>query len=348
MEIQIRNCFLYRLLKEFRNRLQIRNRKSEIPNQKMPLQFNTVKLFAGSGSKDLAHKIADAYGQELGESGLSRFSDGEFQPHFNESVRGCDVFLINSTHQPTDNLMELLMMIDAGRRASAHHVNAVIPYFGLARQDRKDRPRVAIGAKLVANLLVAAGIDRIMTMDLHAAQIQGFFDIPVDHLDGSIIFVPYIKSLGLKNLTIASPDMGGSYRARGFAKFFNAEVVICDKQRKRANEIESMTLIGDVTGQDIVLIDDICDTARTLAKAAQLIMDKGAASVRAVCTHPVLSGNAYETIESSALAELIVTDTIPLKHTSPKITVLSTGELFAKAIMNVNEHGSISQLFKVD
>ncbi|MES2377445.1 MAG: ribose-phosphate pyrophosphokinase [Bacteroidota bacterium] len=314
----------------------------------MPLQFNTVKLFAGSGSIDLAHKIADAYGQELGQSALSRFSDGEFQPHFNESVRGCDLFLINSTHQPTDNLMELLMMIDAGRRASAHHVNAVIPYFGLARQDRKDRPRVAIGAKLVANLLVAAGIDRIMTMDLHAAQIQGFFDIPVDHLDGSIIFVPYIKSLGLKSLTIASPDMGGSYRARGFAKFFNAEVVICDKQRKRANEIESMTLIGDVAGQDIVLIDDICDTARTLAKAAQLIMDKGAASVRAVCTHPVLSGNAYETIENSALAELIVTDTIPLKQQSPKITVLSTAELFAKAIVNVNEHGSISQLFKVD
>jgi ribose-phosphate pyrophosphokinase len=314
----------------------------------MPLQFNTVKLFAGSGSIDLAHKIADAYGQELGQSALSRFSDGEFQPHFNESVRGCDLFLIQSTNQPTDNLMELLMMIDAGRRASAHHVNAVIPYFGLARQDRKDRPRVAIGAKLVANLLVAAGIDRIMTMDLHAAQIQGFFDIPVDHLDGSIIFVPYIKSLGLKSLTIASPDMGGSYRARGFAKFFNAEVVICDKQRKRANEIESMTLIGDVTGQDIVLIDDICDTARTLAKAAQLIMDKGARSVRAVCTHPVLSGNAYETIENSALAEIIVTDTIPLKHTSPKITVLSTAELFAKAIVNVNEHGSISQLFKVD
>jgi ribose-phosphate pyrophosphokinase len=314
----------------------------------MPLQFNTVKLFAGSGSKDLAHKIADAYGHDLGDSALSRFSDGEFQPSFNESVRGCDVFLINSTQQPTDNLMELLMMIDAARRASAHHVNAVIPYFGLARQDRKDRPRVAIGAKLVANLLVAAGIDRIMTMDLHAAQIQGFFDIPVDHLDGSIIFVPYIKGLELSKLTIASPDMGGSYRARGFAKFFNAEVVICDKQRKRANEIESMTLIGDVTGQDIVLIDDICDTARTLAKAAQLIMDKGAASVRAVCTHPVLSGNAYETIENSALAELIVTDTIPLKYASPKITVLSTGDLFAKAIMNVNEHGSISQLFKVE
>src|ERR1700712_831807 len=314
----------------------------------MPLQFNPVKLFAGSGSKELAQKMADAYGRELGDVVLSRFSDGEFQPHFNESVRGCDVFLIQSTHQPTDNLMELLMMIDAARRASAHYVNAVIPYFGLARQDRKDRPRVAIGAKLVANLLVAAGINRIMTMDLHAAQIQGFFDIPVDHLDGSIIFVPYIKSLGLKSLTIASPDMGGSYRARGFAKFFNAEVVICDKQRKRANEIESMTLIGDVTDQDIVLIDDICDTAGTLAKAAGLIMERGATSVRAVCTHPVLSGKAYETIENSALTELIVTDTIPLKHQSEKIRALTTADLFASAIMNVNEHGSISQLFRVD
>ena len=314
----------------------------------MPLQFNTVKLFAGSGSIKVAENIAKAYGQELGDMAVSRFSDGEYQPHFNETVRGCDVFLIQSTHQPTDNLMELLMMIDAARRASAHYVNAVIPYFGLARQDRKDKPRVAIGAKLVANLLVAAGIDRIMTMDLHAAQIQGFFDIPVDHLDASIVFVPYIKSLKLKHLTIASPDMGGSYRARSFAKFFNAEVVICDKRRKRANEIESMTLIGDVTDQDIVLIDDICDTAGTLAKAAGLIMERGARSVRAVCTHPVLSGNAYETIENSALTELIVTDTIPLKRHSDKIRVLTTAELFAKAISNVNEHGSISQLFKVD
>jgi len=314
----------------------------------MPPKFSNVKLFAGSGSKEVAEKIAQAYGRPLGDIAVSRFSDGEYQPHFNESIRGCDVFLIQSTHQPTDNLMELLMMTDAARRASAHNVNAVIPYFGLARQDRKDKPRVAIGAKLVANLLVAAGIDRIMTMDLHAAQIQGFFDIPVDHLDGAIIFVPYIKSLGLKHLTIASPDMGGSYRARGFAKYFNAEVVICDKRRKRANEIESMTLIGDVTDQDIVLIDDICDTAGTLAKAAGLIMERGARSVRAVCTHPVLSGNAYETIENSALAELIVTDTIPLRRQSDKIRVLSTADLFAKAITNVNEHGSISQLFKVD
>jgi len=314
----------------------------------MPLQFNTVKLFAGSGSKQLGGKIAEKYGQNLGDVVLTRFSDGEFQPHFNESVRGCDVFLIQSTMPPADNLLELLMMTDAARRASAHYVTAVIPYFGLARQDRKDKPRVAIGSKLVANILVAAGINRLMTMDLHAAQIQGFFDIPVDHLDASIIFVPYIKSLKLPNLTIASPDMGGSYRARTFAKFFNAEVVICDKRRKRANEIESMTVIGDVTGQDIVLIDDICDTAGTLAKAADLIMQKGANSVRAVCTHALLSGKAYETIQNSVLTELIVTDTIPLKQECDKIKVLSTAQLFASAIMNVNEHGSISQLFKVD
>ena len=314
----------------------------------MPIQFNPIKLFSGLATLELSRKVAEAYGKELGEVILSRFSDGEFQPYFNESVRGSDVFLIQSTNPPTDNLMELLMMIDAARRASAHYVTAVIPYFGLARQDRKDKPRVAIGAKLVANLLTAAGINRIMTMDLHAAQIQGFFDIPVDHLDASVIFVPYIKSLNLPNLTIASPDMGGSYRARSFAKFFNAEVVICDKQRKRANEIESMTVIGDVTDQHIVLIDDMCDTARTLAKAAGLIMDRGALSVRAVCTHPILSGDAYNTIEQSALSELIVTDTIPLKQQSHKIRVLSSANLFASAIANVNEHGSISQLFNVE
>jgi ribose-phosphate pyrophosphokinase len=313
----------------------------------MASNFNSVKLFSGSGTIALSEMIASCYGKELGKIMLSRFSDGEFQPHYEESIRGCDVFLIQSTCQPNDNLVELLMMIDAAKRASAHYITAVIPYFGLARQDRKDKPRVAIGAKLVANLLVATGIHRIMTMDLHAAQIQGFFDIPVDHLDASVIFVPYIKSLGLENLTIASPDMGGSYRARTFAKYFNAEVVICDKRRKRANEIESMSIIGDVTGQDIVLIDDIIDTAGTLSKAASLIMEKGANSVRAVCTHAVLSGKAYETIENSALTELIVTDTIPLKQESSKIRVLSTADLFSRAIANVNEHASISDLFKI-
>ncbi|MDB5011927.1 MAG: Ribose-phosphate pyrophosphokinae [Daejeonella sp.] len=313
----------------------------------MPLSFNPIKLFAGSGTSVLASNIARSYGKELGDMVLSRFSDGEIQPSFNETVRGCDVFLIQSTNQPSDNLFELLLMTDAAKRASAHYITVVIPYFGMARQDRKDKPRVAIGAKLMANLITASGAHRIMTMDLHAAQIQGFFDIPVDHLDASIIFVPHIKSLNLPNLTIASPDMGGSYRARTFAKFFNAEVVICDKRRKRANEIESMSIIGDVTGRDVVLIDDICDTAGTLAKAASLIMENGANSVRAVCTHPVLSGKAYETVEKSQLAELIVTDTIPLKQESPKIKVLSTADLFAKAIANVNEHASISALFNV-
>lgn len=314
----------------------------------MPLSFNPIKLFAGSGTIDLAKKIAESYGKELGDITLSRFSDGEFQPHFNETVRGCDVFLIQSTNQPNDNLVELLLMTDAAKRASAHYITVVIPYFGLARQDRKDKPRVAIGAKLMANLITASGAHRIMTMDLHAAQIQGFFDIPVDHLDASVIFVPHIKNLDLPNLTIASPDMGGSYRARTFAKYFNAEVVICDKQRKRANEIESMSIIGDVSGRDVVLIDDICDTARTLAKAAELIMENGANSVRAVCTHPVLSGDAYQTIENSALTEIIVTDTIALKQQSPKIKILSTSDLFSRAIANVNEHGSISDLFKIE
>ncbi|WP_291399909.1 ribose-phosphate pyrophosphokinase [Daejeonella sp.] len=314
----------------------------------MALSFNPIKLFAGSGTLELAKNISESYGTQLGDVTLSKFSDGEFQPHFNESVRGCDVFLIQSTNQPNDNLIELLLMIDAAKRASAHYITAVVPYFGFARQDRKDKPRVAIGAKLMANLITAAGAHRIMTMDLHAAQIQGFFDIPVDHLDASVIFVPHIKNLNLPNLTIASPDMGGSYRARTFAKFFNAEVVICDKQRKRANEIESMSIIGDVTGRDVVLMDDICDTARTLAKAASLIMENGASSVRAVCTHPVLSGDAYKTVEDSALTELIVTDTIATVKSSPKIKVLSTADLFSRAIANVNEHGSISDLFKIE
>ncbi len=313
----------------------------------MPSQFNPIKLFAGSASTDLAKAIAKASGRELGDLTLSRFSDGEMQPSFNESIRGCDVFFIQSTYAPADNLMELLLMIDAAKRASAHYIIAVIPYFGLARQDRKDKPRVSIGSRLVANMLTVAGAHRVMTMDLHAAQIQGFFDIPVDHLDASVIFVPYIRSLKLPNLTIAAPDMGGTARARVFAKALNVEMVISDKQRKRANEIESMNVIGDVEGQDIVLVDDIIDTAGTLTKAAQLIRDKGAKSVRAVCTHPVLSGKAYENIENSVLEELIVCDTIPLTQQSSKIKVLSVAELFSKAIANVNEHGSISGLFNV-
>ena len=314
----------------------------------MPTAFNPIKLFSGSASTHLAKQIASAYGKPLGQITFNKYSDGEFQPSFDESVRGCDVFLIQSTFSPSENLLELMLMIDAARRASAHYITAVIPYFGFARQDRKDRPRVPIAAKLIANLLTASGADRVMTMDLHSGQIQGFFDIPVVHLDASVIFIPYIKSLKLKHLTIASPDMGGTARARVFAKMLNVEMVICDKQRKRANEIESMNVIGDVMGMDIVLVDDICDTASTLTKAAQLLKERGAHSVRAVCTHPVLSGKAYENIEHSQLEELIVCDTIPVKKQSPKVRVLSVSELFSRAITNVNEHGSVSDLFRIN
>ncbi|MBK8848112.1 MAG: ribose-phosphate pyrophosphokinase [Bacteroidetes bacterium] len=306
---------------------------------------NQVKIFSGTASKYLAEQISEAYGQALGEVTVSRFSDGEFSPSFDESVRGCDVFLIQSTCMPTENLFELLLLVDAAKRASAHYITVVIPYFGFARSDRKDKPRVAIAAKLVANLLSAAGITRIMTMDLHAAQIQGFFDVPVDHLDATTIFVPYIKSLQLDNLLIAAPDMGGVHRARTYAKYFNAEMAICDKHRKRANEIESMQVIGDVEGKDVVLVDDIIDTAGTMTKSAEILIDRGARSVRAFCTHPVLSGPAYERLEKSPIEEIIVCDTIPLKHESPKIKVLKTGELFARAIQKVYSYESFSPLF---
>jgi ribose-phosphate pyrophosphokinase len=314
----------------------------------MPSLINKVKLFPGSASGKLAEQIAVAYGQPLSELTLSKFSDGEFQPSIDESIRGCDVFFIQSTYAPSDNLMELMLLVDAAKRASAHMVTAVIPYFGLARQDRKDKPRVPIGAKMVANILTAAGADRVMTMDLHAAQIQGFFDIPVDHMDSSVIFVPYIKSLGLENLLMAAPDIGGSKRVREFAKILNSDMVICDKERKRANEVASMTVIGDVNGKHVVLVDDIVDTANTLCKAADLLTEKGALSVRAVCTHPILSGNAIEKIANSALIELVVCDTIPLKQDHPKIKVLSVDRLFANAIRSVCEYGSISSLFNID
>jgi len=304
-----------------------------------------VKIFSGTSSRYLAEQIAENYGAPLGDVIVSHFSDGEVSPYFDESVRGCDVFIIQSTFSPIDNLFELLLLIDAAKRASAHYITAVIPYFGYARSDRKDKPRVAIGSKLVANLLTAAGVTRVMTMDLHAPQIQGFFDVPVDHLDASTIFVPYIKSLNLDNLLIAAPDMGGVHRAREYAKFFSVDMVICDKHRKRANEVESMTIIGDVEGKNVVLVDDIVDTAGTLSKAAQLIIDRGANSVRAFCTHPVLSGRAYERIDESVLTELIVCDTIPLRKSSPKITALPTADLFAKAIRKVYAYESISPLF---
>jgi ribose-phosphate pyrophosphokinase len=304
-----------------------------------------VKIFSGRATQYLAEKIASAYGEPLGEVNYQQFSDGEMSPYIQESVRGHEVFLIQSTFPPSDNLMELLLMVDAARRASASSVNVVIPYFGYARQDRKDKPRVAIAAKLHANLISAAGATRIMTCDLHADQIQGFFDIPVDHLDGAYIFVPYLKSLGLKNIMFASPDVGGIKRARSFAKFFDAELAVCDKYRKEANKIESMRLIGEVEGKDVVLVDDLVDTAGTICKAAALLKEKGASSVRAVCTHGVLSGKAYENIEGSVLEEIVVTDTIPVKKTSDKIKVLTVSNLFAKAIRKIHDNESISSLF---
>lgn len=304
-----------------------------------------VKIFSGTESLYLAQKIAKAYGGELGAMEVARFSDGEFQPSFEETVRGCDVFIVQSTFPPADNLFELLLMVDAAKRASAKEVIAVMPYFGFARQDRKDKPRVAIGAKLVANLLSAAGVTRIITMDLHADQIQGFFDVPVDHLYASSLFLPYIQSLNLPRLTMAAPDMGGSKRANAYAKYLNSEIVICYKQRKKANVIDSMTVIGDVEGRDIVLVDDLVDTGGTLAKAADMMLDKGAKSVRAVCTHPVLSGKAYENIEKSGIVELVVTDTIPLTQQSSKIKVLSVADLFAEVLGKVHNYESISSTF---
>jgi ribose-phosphate pyrophosphokinase len=305
----------------------------------------TAKIFSGTGSQYLAEKIAQKFGEPLGKVNIQRFSDGEIYVEFQESIRGQFVFLIQSTYSPSDNLMELLLMIDAAKRASAYKVIAVIPYYGLARQDRKDRPRVAIGSKLVANMLTAAGADRVITMDLHAPQIQGYFDIPVDHLEASAIFIPYIEKLNLANLTFAAPDVGSANRIREIASYFECEMVICDKHRKRANEIASMVVIGDVTGKDVVLVDDLCDTGGTLVKSAALMKEKGANSVRALCTHPVLSGKAYENIQNSVLEELVVCDTIPLRGECSKIKVLSTDELFAVTIRNAFENKSINSLF---
>ena len=303
------------------------------------------KLFACSQSKELAESIAKHYGVKLGNVVISKFSDGEFQPAFEESVRGRRIFIIGSTFPSSDNLMEMLLMLDAAKRASARHITAVIPYFGWARQDRKDRPRVAIGAKLVANLLQTAGATRIMTMDLHADQIQGFFEKPVDHLYASTIFLPYVNSLQLENLTIASPDMGGSKRAHAYSKFLESEVVICYKQRLKANIIATMELIGEVKNRHVILVDDMIDTGGTLAKAANLMMEKGALSVRAICTHAILSGEAYERIENSKLEELIVSDTIPLKRVSSKIKVVSCAPLFADVMHKVQSNTSISGQF---
>ena len=303
------------------------------------------KLFSCSQSVELAQKIADEFGCELGVSKKNIFSDGEFQVSFEESIRGRRIFIIGSTFPPSDNLMEMLLMIDAAKRASARHITAVIPYFGWARQDRKDMPRVPIAAKLVANLLQAAGATRIITMDLHADQIQGFFEKPVDHLYASTVFLPYVKNLGLDDLTIASPDMGGSKRAYAYSRFLQSDVVICYKQRKKANVIDHMELIGSVEGKNVILVDDMIDTAGTLTVAADLMIERGAKSVRAICTHPVLSGKAYERIESSKLEELIITDTIPLKKQLSKIKVVSCAPLFADVMHKVHGNKSISDQF---
>jgi ribose-phosphate pyrophosphokinase len=305
----------------------------------------TPKIFALSQSKELGRNIANAYGMELGKFRKNMFSDGEFQVCYEESIRGRRIFIIGSTMPPNDNLMEMLLMIDAAKRASARHITAVMPYFGWARQDRKDQPRVPIAAKMVAKLLQAAGATRIMTMDLHADQIQGFFEVPVDHLYASTVLLPYIQEMNLENITVASPDMGGSKRAYAYSKYLNSEVVICYKQRKEANVIETMELIGNVEGRNVILVDDMVDTAGTLTRAADLMMERGAVSVRAIASHPILSGSAYERIEKSALEELIVTDSIPLQKESKKIKVVSCAPLFADVMQKVQANKSISGQF---
>ncbi|WP_055447004.1 ribose-phosphate pyrophosphokinase [Lacinutrix mariniflava] len=311
----------------------------------MPNTKPDAKIFSITQSKALAEKIAAAYGVQLGNVITSTYSDGEFQPSYEESIRGTRIFIIGSTNPSSENLMEMLLMIDAAKRASARHITAVLPYFGWARQDRKDKPRVPIAAKLVAKMLEVAGATRIITMDLHADQIQGFFEKPVDHLFASTVFLPYLKELNLDNLMIASPDMGGSKRAYAYSKALESDVVICYKQRAKANVISHMELIGDVTGKNVVLVDDMVDTAGTLTKAADLMMERGAISVRAICTHPILSGSAYERIENSKLEELIVTDSIPLKQESKKIKVISCANLFAEVMHNVHFNKSISSKF---
>ena len=312
---------------------------------KLGLLDTVAKIFTCTQTQTLSKEIADAFGVSMGNVLFQRYSDGEFQPSFEESVRGTRVFIIGSTHPSSDNLMEMLLMLDAAKRASARHITAVLPYFGWARQDRKDKPRVPIGAKLIAKLLEAAGATRIITMDLHADQIQGFFEKPVDHLFASSIFLPYIQSLGLDNLTVASPDMGGSKRAYAYSKYLESDVVICYKQRAKANVISHMELIGEVKGRNVILVDDMVDTAGTLTKAADLMIERGALSVRAVCTHALLSGDAYERIEKSQLKELIVTDSIPPRKSSDKVRVLSCAKLFAAVMQNVHNNKSIGSNF---
>jgi ribose-phosphate pyrophosphokinase len=305
-----------------------------------------AKIFACTQSTALTKAIANEFGIEVGQVNFSRYSDGEFQPSFEETVRGVRIFIVGSTHPSSENLMEMLLILDAAKRASARHITAVMPYFGWARQDRKDKPRVPIGAKLIAKLLESAGATRIITMDLHADQIQGFFEKPVDHLYASTIFLPHIvDSLKLSNLTIASPDMGGSKRAYAYSKFLGSDVVICYKQREKANIISHMELIGNVEGKNVILVDDMVDTAGTLTKAADLMKERGAVSVRAICTHALLSGDAYDKIEKSQLEELIVTDSIPPKVSHPKVKVLSCAPLFADVMKKVHFNQSINSKF---
>ncbi len=307
--------------------------------------YTPIKFFAGRSSRPLAKKIAKAFGTELGKTSINEFSDGELQPAYEESVRGCTVFIIQSTPPPAENLMELLLMIDAAKRASAYKVVAVIPYFGYGRQDRKDRPRASIGGKLVANLLLSAGVDRVMTMDLHADQLQGFFDIPVDHLYASSIFVPYIKDINLDNLAIAAPDMGGTKRANAYARFLETQMIICYKIRKKPNVVEEIRAIGDIKDKNVFIVDDMIDTAGTVCLAAEMMKNEGARSVRVVATHPVLSGSAYDKIEESFIDEVIVSDSIPVNSCCRKIKVLSIAELFAEVINKVYNYESISSHF---
>ena len=311
-------------------------------NKKMT---SSVKIFAGSKSMVLANQIANKFGVDIGNVSIVTFSDGELEPSFDETVRGCDVFIVQSTPPPSDNLMELLLMVDAAKRASANKIVAVIPYFGFARQDKKGKPRVPIAAKLIANLLTAAGVNRVITMDLHADQIQGFFEVPVDHLYASTLFLPYLKEMNLKNLCVASPDMGGTKRANTYAKFLQTEVVVCYKHRDKANEVSKMMILGDVKDKNVVLVDDMVDTAGTLTKAADLMMEQGAISVRACCTHAILSGNAYDKINNSKITELLVTDSLPLKNNSKKIKAIPIAKLFSDTIKCVQANKSISTNF---
>ncbi|MBF1312771.1 MAG: ribose-phosphate pyrophosphokinase [Porphyromonadaceae bacterium] len=314
----------------------------------MSINTKNIAIFAGSASLELAGKIAEALGINLGDMQVEHFADGEFSVYYKDSIRGKDVFLVQSTYPSSDNIMELLLMVDAAKRASAHYIAAVIPYFGWARQDRKDKPRVSIGAKLMADLLSTAGVTRVITMDLHADQIQGFFNVPVDHLYASMVFIDYLRQTSdLERTVIATPDVGGAKRANSYAKFLGVPMVICHKSRAKANEVAEMTIIGDVTDKDVILVDDIVDTAGTICKAADLMIQNGARSVRAVASHAVLSDPATERINASALKEMIFTDSIPLRKRSDKIHIVSVANIFAEAINRVINHESISILYSI-